>query len=114
MVDGIGKGSAMAREAIRAAIEQQARISGPGGDARPAEATGGGDSFGQKLIEGIEAVNQEVVGAETLPQDFVAGEVEGFHEVAVQLKQADLSFRFALEVRNKLIDAYREIMRMQV
>ena len=34
--------------------------------------------------------------------------------LAIQLKRADLSFRFALEIRNKLIDAYREVMRMNV
>ena len=32
----------------------------------------------------------------------------------IQLKQAEISFRFAMEVRNKLIDAYREVMRMNV
>jgi flagellar hook-basal body complex protein FliE len=34
--------------------------------------------------------------------------------VAARLKESELSLRFSLEVRNKLIDAYREIMRMSV
>ena len=35
-------------------------------------------------------------------------------EIAARVKRADLSFKFAMEIRNKLIDAYREVMRMQV
>jgi flagellar hook-basal body complex protein FliE len=120
MVDGIGSGSgALGREAIRAAIDAQRRAAErireqvPGAaPAAGAEAPGAG--FAQKLADGIQSVNAEIVRAEGLPSDFVGGKVEDFHEVAVQLKQADIGFRFALEIRNKLIDAYREVMRMSV
>ena len=49
-----------------------------------------------------------------MPEEVVTGRVDEFHELAARLKQADLTFKFALEVRNKLIDAYREVMRMSV
>ena len=62
----------------------------------------------------IEVEHTQVREAEGLPKDLMAGKVTDFHEVAIQLKQADLSFRFAMEIRNKLIDAYREVMRMHV
>lgn len=124
MVDSIGKGSgAMAREAIRAALDAQARAAerlrsaalGGGQAAGPAEGAPGGESdFAAKLADGVRAVDREIARAESLPQDFVAGKVEDFHEIAVQLKKADIGFRFAMEVRNKLIDAYREVMRMSV
>ena len=42
------------------------------------------------------------------------GGIQDFHELAAHLKQSELTFKFALEVRNKLIDAYRETMRMSV
>ena len=41
------------------------------------------------------------------------GELD-LHEVATLLKQSELSFDFAMQVRNKFIDAYREVMRMSV
>jgi len=124
MVDGIGKGGGLAREAILAALKSQAKAaadvraniaSSPasgvlGSDnVKPAE-----DGFVKHIQKGIEAVEAEIQKTENLPADMVAGKVDDFHEVAVQLKQAEISFRFAMEVRNKLIDAYREVMRMNV
>lgn len=123
MVDRIGNGgSSLAREAIRAAMESQSRLTDRIRSEAAAVAPGAASEaqkspeadFASRLTKGIEAVNAEVVKAEKLPSDFVSGKVDDFHEVAVQLKTADISFRFALEVRNKLIDAYREVMRMQV
>ena len=46
--------------------------------------------------------------------DVATNKIQDFHEVAAALKTSELSFKFALEVRNKLIDAYREVMRMGV
>ena len=45
--------------------------------------------------------------------DVVKGDVD-LHEVAAQLKESEITFQFALTVRNKLLDAYREVMRMSV
>ena len=126
MVDGIGSGSgALGREAIRAAIDAQARAaerlrSSSADSAREGLESSGaagqttGASFGDQLTEGIKSVNSEINRAESLPEDFVSGKIEDFHEIAVQMKRADIGFRFALEIRNKLIDAYREVMRMSV
>ena len=49
-----------------------------------------------------------------MAQDMLSGEVRGFHEVAARINSARITFEFAMEVRNKLIDAYRETMRMTV
>ncbi|MFQ5752664.1 MAG: flagellar hook-basal body complex protein FliE, partial [bacterium] len=40
--------------------------------------------------------------------------VENVHEVMIAMSKAEVSFKFMMETRNKLIDAYKEIMRMQV
>ena len=82
--------------------------------AAPEAAAPAGAGFASKLSEGLQAVQDNIARAESLPADFVSGKIEDFHEVAVRLKQADIGFRFALEIRNKLIDAYREVMRMSV
>lgn len=120
MVDGIGK-SALAREAIASALrtqadrtasvhEQAAQITAPAG----APAAQPETDFSSHLVDGVQAVDAKLKNAGSMPQKMLTGEVEDFHEVAVQLRQADLSFKFAMEIRNKLIDAYREVMRMSV
>ena len=45
---------------------------------------------------------------------FASGEVENVHEVMIAMTKAEVSFKFMMETRNKLIDAYKEIMKMQV
>jgi flagellar hook-basal body complex protein FliE len=126
MVDRIGLGGSLAREAISAALKQQAKVaeqinsaaSGINGDlAAPgigkSEATPPLD-VSSTFKDGLDAVNGELRASEQLPQKLVEGKINDFHEVAVQVKQADLTFKFALAVRNKLIESYREVMRMHV
>lgn len=128
MVEGI-RASDLARAAIEAARRQHGAASrqlaaelpasGPAGaPAAPrvaATATGPeGTGFSGALLEQVRDVDQGVRAVERLPLDLISGNVQDFHEVAMKLKQSEMSFRFALEVRNKLIDAYREVMRMSV
>lgn len=120
MVAGIGKDSLLAREAMRAAQRVATERSAP---LRPPEqmplpsagiGTPQGPDFAQALESGIREVDSKVKAAESMPIDLLTGKVDDFHEIAVQLKSAELSFKFAMEIRNKLVDAYREIMRMSV
>jgi flagellar hook-basal body complex protein FliE len=128
MVERIGSGGALAREALRAALRasELAAKPAPGaeaaagaladrhaGGAGATDAAGGAD-FARALGQGLEAVDTKVQATEQLPTDLLTGRIDDFHEIAVQLKSAELSFRFAMEIRNKLVDAYREIMRMSV
>ena len=120
MVGGIGSNGGGAMESIRAALQRQAdaaqRLSEAkarlGGES--AEVSKGDSDFGEKLKAGIRDVNEQVQLGDELVEGIVSGEVSDFHEVAAQIKQADLSFKFTLAVRNKFVDAYREIMRMSV
>lgn len=91
---------------------QLANASGAGAAGAP-QAPVGAD-FTKALSEGLRNANQQVNSVDALPSDLVTGKIADFHEVAAQIKQSELTFKFALEVRNKLIDAYRETMRMSV
>lgn len=130
MVNQVG-GGGLAREAILAAMRAQQQAGGAGalpgapgmpdlgalqgpGATGPAAPVEGAGSFVEALQDGLREVDQSVRAAEALPEAVVRGEVDEFHDVALAIKQSDLSFRFALQVRNKLIDAYREVMRMSV
>ena len=123
MIERIGRDSALAREAVQAAIKQATeRISASQPQALDAELVGGGASvdaapgldFARALETGIARVDEQVQSAENLPLDLLTGKVDDFHQIAVQLKSAELSFKFAMEIRNKLVEAYREVMRMNV
>jgi len=63
---------------------------------------------------GVKQVDGSVDAVDELPAAMARGKIEDFHEIAGQLKRSELTFKFALAVRNKLIDAYREVMRMSV
>ncbi|MBM3976307.1 MAG: flagellar hook-basal body complex protein FliE [Planctomycetes bacterium] len=70
--------------------------------------------FGSSLARGAADIADQVRRTDEIPAQLASGKGESIAELAAQVKSADLSFRFALEVRNKLIDAYREVMRMSV
>lgn len=76
--------------------------------------SGGGQSFGSVVREAVESLDRTQKGAEQEMARAVAGESPDLHQTIVALQSADLSFQFGLQVRNKLIGAYEEIMRMQV
>ena len=120
MVDRIGRSGELAREAIRAALDAHEKRASELRPAQPALAESSAakptaeTDFAAALEDGVTNIEKSVRGAERLPEDLLTGKVSDFHEIAVQLKNAELSFRFAMEIRNKLIDAYREIMRMSV
>jgi flagellar hook-basal body complex protein FliE len=61
----------------------------------------------ESLDKSQKASEQEIARA-------VAGESPDLHRTIIALQTADLGFQFALQVRNKVISAYEEIMRMQV
>lgn len=132
MVDRIGQGGGLAKAAIEAALKRQAEAvarmkataqgaagglaptgGGPSGAGQPA-GPAGVSNFSTALSEGLGSLNSQVKNVDQLPVDMLQGKVTEFHEVAARLKESELSMRFSLEVRNKFIDAYREIMRMSV
>lgn len=73
-----------------------------------------GVSFSNVLVNAINNVNLLEHEADNLSIKFAAGQVENIHEVMVATQKAEISMRYLIEVRNKVLDAYREIMRMQI
>ncbi len=70
-------------------------------------------SFGDLLKNYLKSVDQEQKVAEKTVDKFMAGEAD-VHQVMIALEKADLSFQLMMQIRNKLVEAYQEIMRMQV
>ena len=70
-------------------------------------------SFAETLQEKIAALSTSMQETEGVIQDFMVGERE-IHDVLMAVQKTNIEFRLAVQVRNKLIDAYQEIMRMQI
>jgi len=73
-----------------------------------------GTGFGNVLKDYLQQVNDLQQEADKSVRELVTGQVDNVHEVVVAMSEADLSFRLMMQIRNKLVDAYHEIMRMQV
>ena len=59
-------------------------------------------------------VNNKLVDAENQVQRLAIGDVENLHQVMISLEHAKLSFQLAMQVRNRVLEAYQEVLRMQV
>lgn len=71
--------------------------------------------FSQKLKAAVDQVNEAQQSAGNLSKKFVSGDTNtDLHEVMISLQKANVSFQSMVQVRNKLVTAYQEIMNMQV
>ena len=69
----------------------------------------------QKVLESaIQTVENHRHSADTAVQQFLTGEGEDLHKVILSTQRAELSFELFQQVRNKAVQAYQEIMRMQL
>ena len=76
-----------------------------------APATGG--SFGNLLKEAIQQVTDVEKSSQGELQKFLSNESD-LHSVMISLEKADLSFQAMMQVRNKIVSAYQDIMKAQV
>jgi flagellar hook-basal body complex protein FliE len=90
-----------------------AAASGRAGEA-PVQCAGATD-FAQVLQTSIAQVSQTQQHAEAMAANFAAGNgTENLHEVMIELQKANISFQEMIQVRNKLVSAYHDVMNMQV
>lgn len=78
------------------------------------EGQGKDDSFKKTLGGFINEVNDLQTKANESIENFATGKVENVHEVMIAMAKAEVSFKFMMEARNKLVDTYKEVMRMQM
>jgi len=72
-----------------------------------------GNGFMDTLKSYYNQVDQEIKSVEQKTEEFAVGKHHSLHEIMIATEKAGLSFRLLLQVRNKLLEAYQEIMRMQ-
>lgn len=72
------------------------------------------NSFGDVLKNEINNINDKQIASEDITQRFINGENIDVHNVMIAGEEAKLSLQLAVQVRNKLVEAYQEISRMQL
>lgn len=71
-------------------------------------------SFGQFLSEALDNVNKLQNDAKQASINLAAGKVDDVSQVVVATEKAGIALQLTMQVRNKIVDAYQEVMRMQM
>jgi len=95
-----------------AALQRVAQVARPGAPAAPGGVRETG--FRDLIAKYLEDVNALQTEADRAVAGLATGKLDNLHQVIVAVNEADLSFRLMMQVRNRLLEAYKEIMRMQV
>lgn len=78
------------------------------------EAPSENNQFASIIKDAIDNVNNDQIEKKQVIQDYVSGKNTNLHETLVSLEKADISFKLMMQVRSKLVNAYKEIMNTQV
>ena len=80
----------------------------------PLQPSAGGKSFADTLKDSIQQVNQLQKDADVKMQQLATGKTDNIQDVMIAAEKADIGLRLMMQVRNKIMDGYQEIMKMQV
>jgi flagellar hook-basal body complex protein FliE len=84
------------------------------GSVRPAGESPSGDGFKDVFSSAVGQVESLQQQSSAAVEKFLSGDGEDLHTVALATQQADLAFEMFQAVRNKVVSAYQEIMKMQM
>ncbi len=73
-----------------------------------------GESFQSTLKSFLQDVNDSQIQSDEMTESFLKGDVTDLHQVTIAAEEARVSLELLLEMRNKLMESYQEIMRMQL
>ncbi|MGE5507103.1 MAG: flagellar hook-basal body complex protein FliE [Chitinophagales bacterium] len=105
----------MIGETSRIFVPGAAQVGGaakPGGGGAAGET--GGPTFADALKEALQETNNALLEGDQAAVQLATGDARNLHEVILATERANLALQFTMAVRNKLVDAYNELMRMPV
>lgn len=73
-----------------------------------------GARFSNLLERAVGAVNDKLQSADAEKTKVITGETTNLHQAVIAMQEAGVAFSLMVEVRNKLVESYQELMRMQV
>lgn len=110
--DGPGLAAARGAAAGVAAPVMPGVAGSPG--APGADAGGSGQGFLGSLGDAFGRLNQQLVSADASMADFAAGGSSDLHTVMLEMQEASIGLKVGIQVRDRLLEAYQEIMRLQL
>jgi flagellar hook-basal body complex protein FliE len=81
---------------------------------RPAASAPAGAGFSERVAQGLQALDAQLKASQVDLQQLALGEATSLHEVMVRLEESRIAFQLMLQLRNRALEAYQEVMRMQV
>lgn len=109
----ISRASSAAQEVLAQMREIQSE-SRRMGNLSDSQATKNGPSFMDHLKSGISEVNDMQKKADHMAMEVAAGKSENLHETMLATTQAEITFNLMVQLRNRALEAYQEVMRMPV
>ena len=73
-----------------------------------------GNSFKNVLMDSLDKLNEKQVEADNITNEFVSGGDVEVHEMMLNMEEAKMSLQLAIQVRNKVVDAVKELTNMQL
>lgn len=71
-------------------------------------------SFAETLRQAVEKLNETQHKADRTLAQFLTGEIQDVHQVVLAMEEARLAMQLAVQVRNRIVEAYQELSRMQI
>ncbi|MDQ0016099.1 flagellar hook-basal body complex protein FliE [Variovorax boronicumulans] len=71
-------------------------------------------SFGQLVSNGLSQVNGQLIGSQVDLQKLAMGEAQNLHQIMINMEESRVSFQLMMQVRNRLLEAYQDIMKMPI
>ena len=78
------------------------------------ESASGTASFGHMVTQGLNRVNEQLISSQVDLQGLALGNVQNLHQVMIRLEESRISFQLMMQVRNRLLEAYQDVMKMQI
>lgn len=70
--------------------------------------------FGDLLSDAINKVNQMQMVSDELKDQLVIGQLDNLHDLTIATEKANIALQVTMSIRNKIVEAYKEIMRIQI
>ena len=71
-------------------------------------------SFGSLVSDGLNSMNQQLMIGQTDLQKLATGDVQNLHQVMIRMEETRMNFQLMMQVRNRLLEAYQDVMKMSV
>lgn len=95
-----------------AGVESLAALDPTQAGAAAAPAQSGG--FSQMVSRGLDEVNTQLMSTQTDLQQLAVGDVQNLHQVMIHMEEARMSFQLLMQVRNRVLETYQDLMKMPV